>query len=382
MTQSNDDLDFLLEPSSPWTSELDHNYMHYFLDRVVPILATTSQWRYFWQATVPQAAWQNPAVHHAMIAIAATFKSNTSGIDHTDLIVRRRSLAIRAFTAQSTSWDLALIVCRLFSSMAQCQGDYNTAIIHIKSGEKILKEGTRNGQTGSEIARLMAPTFLGLLADTNDDLDIIKRFRPNERKSLLELKAICFEYGQLLRTLARSAWDENDSPTHGLLSTAFSTLNQAISSAMYPSILNLAADAPVLPASQVRTNLMAAGDLLSFDELKTASRSLFSELAVYFKMPENRSIVQSDLRWRLKMIVDNYVVILHEIEPRMTAGTFWNDDDNTAQCLIGRHLQKPQLEVTPFAPAEDFDNFKDNRARERRQYYMEHVCQYRSGFMA
>ncbi|OAP58914.1 hypothetical protein AYL99_06211 [Fonsecaea erecta] len=381
---------FLLEPSSPWVTDVDRSYTQLFLLKTAPLISTTRKWRHFWQFIVPQAAWDNPSVHHGMVAVAATFDSYISGADHTTLILDRRAQAVRAFTNHPPSWDVALILCRLFSSMAQCNGDFTAAMAHMKSGEKILREATQNGQTRSDIVRLMAATFMGLSADANNDISVIRRFLPSKRRAFLELKVIGSDYGRLLRRIAPGHNREVDTPTMGFLSIAFTMMNQAISSAMYPDLLVFSGDDGVVPAAQIRTHLMREDSLLALDDLIIMYPCLCYELEQYFEArattaARDASVVSTldDLKKRLKLLVDNYVVQALEVEPRMTAGTFWLDDEGLSGCLMDKHLDRPQSGVSPDLGQQQVDagHHEDPVLRERREYYHEYVCHYKSGFM-
>jgi hypothetical protein len=81
------------------------------------------------------------------------------------------------------------------------------------------------------------------------------------------------------------------------------------------------------------------------------------------------------------------------LEPRMTAGTFWHQYSHQ-QCYVERHLRAlpddlPRLRGGRVSnddvvaestggrvegPGADFE-------RRKREYYLEHVCHHRSGFM-
>ncbi|OAL31416.1 hypothetical protein AYO22_01008 [Fonsecaea multimorphosa] len=420
-TQSfSDPFAFLVEPSSPWTTDVDQRYTQLFLLETAPLLSSTRKWHHFWQFIVPQAAWNNPSVHHGMVAVAATFDSYFSGRDHTALVLERRAQAVRAFTNQRPSWDVALIVCRLFSSMAQCNEDFPAAMEHIKSGEKILREATQQSGSGSghaarsssEIVRLMAATFMGLSADANNDVNIIKRFPPGQRRAaFLELKVIGSEYARLLRRIAQGYHhhgdgDTIDTLTIGFLSVAFTTMNQAISSAMYPDLLVFTGDDGVVPAAEIRTNLLREGSLLALDDLIIMFPCLFYELEQHLdttlaagagarasaapttaSSPSSSPSSLDDLKQRLKVLVDNYVVQASEVEPRMTAGTFWLDDAAIPGCLRNNNghpdRRPPQTGVANpcLSPCLCADGQEDPVLRARREYYHEYVCQYRSGFM-
>ncbi|KIV85005.1 hypothetical protein PV11_00746 [Exophiala sideris] len=388
----------LMQPSTPWSSELDRNFCQYFLLEFAPLLATTSQWRYFWQAAVPQAAWLNPSINHAVIVVAATYESRRSGIDRTELILHRTNLAIRGFAADSVSPDEALIMCRLFSSIAQCQKDVRTAAMHMTSGQKILKEATRSGKAKSEIMRIMAPTVLALTTDeVGDDEDVGARFSGDKWLAFGVLKDIRARYGRLLHSWTEEQWNGIDAPASGVLSIAWSTLTQAFCSALYPDVVVFGEDDPVAPVWQIRFQLRNAGRLLSLDELDVEFGVLIHDLDCHFGRLDGRLRLSLELKDRLKRLVENYVVQASVVEPRMTAGTFWHQYTHQ-QCYIERHLERldhslpddlPRLEGGRVSnddviaestggrvegPGADFE-------RKKREFYLEHVCHHRSGFV-
>ena len=377
--------DFLLEPSIPWTGTVDQNYTQFFILKIAPMLSSTRKWRNFWQSTVPQAAWSDSAIHHAMIAVALTYDTYVYGIDHTALVLDRRKLAVWAFTDQpTTSWEVGLIICRLFASMAQCTDDFETAMTHMKSGERILREATESGQhERSDIVRLMAATFLGLSADSNDDPNVAKRFPLAKRKVFWELKHMCSEYAKMLRRMFGKNHDNIDLPSRGFFSVAFTTLNQAIGSAMYPEVLRFTTEDGVIGVEEVRAELAYQNQLISLEDLKDMYQPLFRALEVHFDSPNASSNTLSDLKHLLKIFVDNYLLQAHALEPRMTAGTIW-PPAKIARCLRKQHLDQDQKDGKMcLRPVLDRSGYglETGVSRERMEYYHEYVCEYRSGFM-
>ncbi|KAI1627463.1 hypothetical protein EDD37DRAFT_647138 [Exophiala viscosa] len=388
----------MMQPSTPWSSETDRNFCQYFLLEFAPLLATTSQWRYFWHAAIPQAAWLNPSINHAVIAVAATYESRRSGVDRTELILHRTNLAIREFAADSVSPDMALIMCRLFSSMAQCQGDVRTAAMHMTSGQKILRDATRSGKAKSEIMKIMAPTVLALTTDEiGDDEDVGARFSGDKWFAFAVLKDIRTRYGRLLHSWTEEQWDGIDAPASGVLSIAWSTLTQAFSSALYPDVVVFGPDDPVTPVWQIRFQLRDAGRLLSLDELDVEFDVLIHDLDCHFGRLDGRLRLSEELKDRLKRLVENYVVQASVVEPRMTAGTFWHQYTHQ-QCYIERHLERldqslpddlPRLEggrvsnddVISESTGGSVEGPGADLERRKREYYLEHVCHHRSGFV-
>lgn len=370
----------VLVPSSPWTSETDRNFCQFFLLHFAPMLTTTTQWGYFWRSTVPQAAWLDSSINHAMVAVAATYESRKSGIDRTKLILSRSNQAIRAFTADQSSTDMALILCRLLSSIAQCNGDYRTATMHMSSGHKILQEAARTRKAeSSDVVRLMAPTLLALSTYTIDDSGFATRIAPEQWETFHILKTIRMEYGRLLHSFSADIWERADSATNSLLSIAWSTLTQAFSSVLHPDIVSFAND-PVVPVSQIIRQLRADMAVLSIDELNTQFRALSRELQYFLAASDGPVGLSKDKRQHLKRLVENYIVQAAEVEPRMTAGTFWYEY-NLAHCCIASHLSKcdDSMWETSLARLSNHETLEFERRK--RDFYLEHVCQYRSGFM-
>lgn len=406
----------LVEPSLPWTkTAVDQNFTQYFLQRTAPLLSSTRKWQYFWTSVVPQAAWENESIRHAMVATALTFDSYLSGTDHTALILSQRNRAVGSFTSQpSSSWEVGLIICRLFSSMAQCNEDFRSALTHMKAGEKMLREASAHANhRTSEIGRLMAGTFMGLFADSTIDFAAMDRFPEEKRSGLWDLKTMCTEYARMLRRMTRDyrSWEPSiETTTMGFLSVVFTTLNQAISSAMYPDVLVLSPDDGIVPVPEIRAQLIAENAILSLDDLRAMFQPLVRDIEDSFapwsfnkqtyllksqqttlappgsvSLPSSSKYsIPPSLRARLKVFVDNYVLQTHALEPRMTAGTFWLPEEEILGCLREVHLDKPQVGVIPCLHdvcSGHQVGEEDVVAKQRREYYHEFVCHYRSGFM-
>ena len=332
-----------------------------------------------------------------MIAVSLTFDSLVSGTDHKAMILSRRKKAINAFANEpSSSWEVGLIICRLFSSMAQCNEDFEGAMTHMKAGEKMLLEASQKPQhRSSEVVRLMAATFMGLFADSTIDFDVIKRFPPQERVAFRVLQKICSEYALMLRRITASVWEDRiEAYSMGFLSVVFTTLNQAISSAMYPDVLVFSPDDGINTALEVYAQLVEEKSLLSFGKLKQTYHPLFDEVEAFFDAPLppelSKYTLPSSLQLRLRHFVDNYVVQAHRLEPRMTAGTFWLPKNMYSGCIYNSEnmpiTAQSGITACPHRPCSDPEHGchigDENQAiRERREYYHEFVCQYRSGFM-
>jgi hypothetical protein len=407
--------DILFEPSLPWTkTSVDQDFTQHFLQRTAPLLSSTRRWRYFWSSVVPQAAWENDSVRHAMVATALTLDSCLSGTDHTTMVLSRRTQAVRSFGSQpSSSWEVGLIICRLFASMAQCSEEFDSALVHMKAGEKMLREACAHGNhRASEVGTLMAGTFMGMFADSTIDFAAMDRFPEEKRADLWDLKTMCTEYARMLRRMTR---DHRRSPiietmSMGFLSLSFTTLNQAISSAMYPEVLVLSPDDGIVAVPEIRAQLMADSGILSLDDLRAMFQPLVRDIEDSFRLWSSvkhsyvfnslgglacgslasfqlpfKYCLPPSLRARLKLFVDNYVLQTHALEPRMTAGTFWHPEEDLTQCPMEVPLAEPQVGAISCLYDEcsgDQLGEEDVVAKQRKKYYDEFVCHYRSGFIA
>jgi hypothetical protein len=293
--------------------------------------------------------------------------------------------------------------------MAQCNEDFEAAMTHMKAGEKMVLQATQNGHhRTSEVVRLMAATFMGLFADSTIDFDVIKRFAPKARQTFRTLQKMCSDYARMLRRITHRHWGDAtntaektiETATMGFLSVVFTTLNQAISSVMYPDLLVFPADDGIVPVQEVRAKLVRQGSILSFEDLRDMHRPLFDAVEAYFVTPivpeplsfehhatnarvQPQYSLPKHLEKRLKVFVENYVVQASELEPRMTAGTFWLTESMIPGCLMDKHLDPPSGVIACLhRPCSGHAHGEEDPvSRERREYYHEFVCQYRSGFM-
>ncbi|RMZ88543.1 hypothetical protein DV736_g4231, partial [Chaetothyriales sp. CBS 134916] len=330
-----------------------------------------------------------------MIAAAATYESRRSHVDRTSLILSRSNLAIRAFRAQPSSLDITLILCRLFAALAQIKGDFQTATMHMNSGQRIFQEAARGGKTVSDIIRIMAPTLLALSTETIDDADFFMRTPPDKWGSFDLLKTLRSQYGRLLYGMSLNQWNKIGSRSTGLLSIGWSTLTQALSSAIYPDIVVFTAKDPITPVAEIIFDLRAAGEVMSLEYLSIEFTTLIQDLQEFVGTLEKRTPLPEELKTRLKRCIENYVVQAAEIEPRMTAGTFWHDYDQP-HCFIEGHFKERPVSrrCSEGNQLLHFNSYAGapvaGRARrtldpdlepKKRDYYLEHVCHYRSGFM-
>ena len=229
----------------------------------------------------------------------------------------------------------------------------------------------------------MAPTLLGVSSDVGEDSEIVEKMSHNKRQSFISLRIIRKEYGRLLTSLHEADWPSIDSDTNALLLLSWSTLTNAINSVAFPDILNFATDEPLTPVAQVRANLLSAGTFISLDKLVDLSLSLFHHIKYSFLFSSLKNWGRfGEWKSHLRLCVDNYVTHAAEIEPRMTAGTFWHAEKHS-QCSVVSHFQQMERRNSP----EQVINIQgysqalvDESVDDRKGYYLEYVCPYRSGF--
>ncbi len=382
--------DFLQEPSNHLSAAIDHRYSRFFNRIVAPLLSTTRQWHSFWLSIVPQASWDNHCLHHAMVALAATYEAKTVNIDRGDLIMSRVNLAIREFSTQPVSPDIALIFCRLLSSMAKSTGDWKSAMLHLRSGGNILKEAARNYQAPSEIAKLLAPAFLCITTSIDVDSDTVINVAKSKRRQFLDLKILYTKYGDILRSLNREQWLLVEGALRSCILISWSIMTQALASIAHPDVLELNPTNVLRSPAQVKDHLFDSGQLLSLPSLKAISQILFEDLCSYFAQLDFRTIVPQNLKHRLQYFAENFLVQAAEIQPNITTGTFWPEGAE-AMCSITCMVQQNK-NTTSATDLPGLDSFEEAvcgltassdhlSITESQQWYLEYVCPYRSGFI-
>ncbi|KAL6248678.1 hypothetical protein RBB50_004933 [Rhinocladiella similis] len=354
------------KPSDLWVSGPDALYTDYFLHQVVPLLATTQEWRLFWSNLVPRVSWSNQVIHHAVIALAAAYESKVSAKDHKELILRRSNQAIRNFRTQHNSVDVALVLCRIFASIARCNRDPCSAMMHMRNGGQIIREAHR--EISFDIVRITAPAFLGATAyDATHNANHIVCPR------LLKLDSIRLQYQQLLGSLhRRHRWSILHPASRSFILISCAIMTQAVCAAMYPDILNYKLNDTILPVDDVRAALIAKQDLLSADTLETLFIQATEQIYTCLEQASSITALPDSLQHLVKICVDNFVVYIATIEPRITAGTFWQDHYEVP-CAIDSYFGHAPSHPTPVVT-------RDHNC-EGRQFFLEFVCPYRSGFL-
>ncbi|KAJ4531469.1 hypothetical protein HRR77_009454 [Exophiala dermatitidis] len=381
---------FLNEPSNPLSTDIDGRYSTFFHRIVVPVLSTTRQWHSFWSMIVPQASWDNHCLHHAMVALAATYEAKTAKIDRSDLIASRVSLAIRSFSTQPVSPDVALIFCRLLSSMAQSTGDWQSAVLHLRSGSKILKEAAHTYQATSDIAKLLAPVFLGVSTSIDIDSDCLNNVPQTKKRHFVELTHLYARYGGLLRLLNREQWRSIEMSTTSFILISWSIMTQAMASIAHPDVLVSSPGNALRSPAEVKSQLLESGQLLSFQSLQSVAEILLEDLSCCVAQPDSGNYVPKDFKHRLQCFTENFLVQAAEIQPNMAAGTFWPEGPESGcsiTCLIrGDKMttsERGSAGVGAFGETVHRVSTQVDHSSipERQQWYNEYVCPYRSGFI-
>ncbi|KAG9234779.1 hypothetical protein BJ875DRAFT_293666 [Amylocarpus encephaloides] len=128
----------------------------YFLQRTRPQLAGFFG-SDFWERLVLQAAHRESAVRHALVAIGSVHELSERQTAASDVsrafALEQYNLAIRELLVAPSQGgergvDVCLIACILFACLENMQGRHVTAITHIQSGAKLLRETLCDGENG------------------------------------------------------------------------------------------------------------------------------------------------------------------------------------------------------------------------------------------
>ena len=325
-----------------------------------------------------------------MVALAATYEAKTTNVDRSHLIMRRVSLAIREFSTQPVSPDIALIFCRLLSSLAKSTGNWKSALLHLRSGGNILKEAARNYQATSEVAKLLAPAFLCITTSIDMDSDSLINVAKSNRRQYVDLKNLYAKYGCFLRLLNREQWLLVDGALRSFILISWTIMTQAMACIAYPDVLKFTPVNALRSPAEVKGHLLDCGQLLSLQSLNSVSETLFEDLRSYVAQLGFATTFPQDLKHRLQYFAENFLVQAAEIEPDMAAGTFWPEGAES-MCSINCMVRSNKTS----ADGEDFPGFggfeetvpevptqSDHLSiTESQQWYLEYVCPYRSGFI-
>ncbi|ETN38548.1 uncharacterized protein HMPREF1541_06584 [Cyphellophora europaea CBS 101466] len=360
---------------SPYSSGPDYLYLHFFTRHVAPLLSTTKQWHSVWLETIPQCAWTSDAVRNGMIALAASYETLRSGLDRATLVMQKTNLAIQAFRQESTDNTVALIMCRILASLAQAQEDWDTATTHMTWGAKILRQIDQANGKASDVAKTMAPTFMNALTESNDLHCAGRDLTLEQRQIWIELMSFRAKYRAVYAIWMARLWHKTNRLLKAYLLTTWSTLNHAISSALYPDLVFFTSDDPIIPHQKVAADLREAGQLLPLNELAPLSDAVLGDIGNFLEQVPSEEATNAELEARLRICVENYIVQAAIFEPRMTAGTYWSSNPEP-KCAVELHMGRYTAadNIPPPEGAADPGN-------EMQNFYLEHVCPYRSGFL-
>ncbi|KAI0428932.1 hypothetical protein F5Y09DRAFT_357297 [Xylaria sp. FL1042] len=121
----------------------------------------------FWERLILQAAYHEPAVRHAIVAIGSRHelaKQQTEKIDAVEVFaLGQYNLAIKNLlnptaSKDQRSTDIYLILSILFACFENIQGNHALAITHIQSGVKLLRETVYDKDTGALHHQLFGAT--------------------------------------------------------------------------------------------------------------------------------------------------------------------------------------------------------------------------------
>lgn len=159
--------------------EEERRYFSFFRSRTAPGFAAYYD-EYFWDRYILQIGHAEPAVHHAVVALASlheAFSGNTGykpGGDQYGLKQYNKSLAgLNTYmsTAKDKSVDIVLICCILFTSFESLRGDYHTAAQHLHSGLKILSHSRQDLHSSKIVHADIMPVFIRLRIQVRSIID-------------------------------------------------------------------------------------------------------------------------------------------------------------------------------------------------------------------
>ncbi|MCJ1430149.1 hypothetical protein MMC29_008065 [Sticta canariensis] len=168
-----------LLPLLPGNDE-ERRYFSLFRSRTAPVFAGYYD-PGFWDRFIIQISHVEPAVHHAVVALASlheTLNGSTGykpGIDQYGLKQYNKSLAgLNRYmsTAKDKSVDIVLICCILFVTFDSLRGEYETAWQHLQSGLKILSSSRQDPRSSKFIHDDIVPVFVRLHVQAVSVIDI------------------------------------------------------------------------------------------------------------------------------------------------------------------------------------------------------------------
>lgn len=205
-----------LLPILPGDQE-ERRYFALFRSRTAPLFAGYFDAN-FWDRFVPQISHAEPAVHHAVVALASLHEDldgsteHQPGSDQFGLKQYNKSLAsLNRYlsTANDESVNIVLICCILFVTFESLRGNYLTAGKHLQCGLKILsgsRQDPLNSESRSEeIVSVMVELYVQVKSILDDNIDLCdpttgavyvpERFSsPSEaRNTLISITSLVFD---------------------------------------------------------------------------------------------------------------------------------------------------------------------------------------------
>lgn len=321
---------------------VDQRYTQFFVVRVAPVLATTKQWSSFWETMVPCTSIYDSSIHHAMLALSMAWESKFLAVDHSRLVRQQTSLAIRSTVSQTNSTYNVLVLCRLLAAVSQCEGDWQTTMIHLRHGWRVLIEGVRSGELDPSVVQLFGPTFLSASKHTFDQLDELPHIQSTLQEPFRKLEAIRSRFS---KKMAIVDWTEIQSDgVRNTIVVSWSLMTRSICSLVYPT--KSAQTSPIHASArsiiEVKLKLEADQQTLTLGELCIESGLLFHKLAHALCAKDKEDSVIYEHLQRLRIVVENFLVQVMELNPTVEVDVFWYQEQSLG-CDIDRHLLHPSL---------------------------------------
>ncbi|KAL9628767.1 MAG: hypothetical protein Q9164_007152, partial [Protoblastenia rupestris] len=149
----------------------ERRYFDYFRHRILDDFSGCFSSE-FWDRLVLQVCHHDPAVRHAVIAVAATHENSSLDISGTSsgtlYSTEQYTKALSCLRKRISSGDeqtpeTVLICCIIFIAFETMRGNHDSAILHFQNGLKILSQlqgSTDSPITTSSIGSLLMPVFL------------------------------------------------------------------------------------------------------------------------------------------------------------------------------------------------------------------------------
>ena len=181
---------------SYWTHDLDSNELRaldLWTQKTVPILTTFASASHFWRNTIIQASHTSDAIRSAIIAAASLQEivqhrvTDRSSSTPSRVYTKHYAKAISALTQAERSLDPAIVLmtCLIFLVCENLRNTHSTALMHIDSGLKVLREykGTSESSHVSSTADSVQDVVFNYLEPIFARLEGQKVLLPNDHAS-------------------------------------------------------------------------------------------------------------------------------------------------------------------------------------------------------